>query len=163
MEEYSSSGCESGWTFYFEQSRGCVDYDNACVNRWDEEDDEEESEDSSMLSDASSGPAQLSHDSPTNCQTNDNSWSFGNGGGGLFCSTDEGAAALAKRPKRGKRADDQQLLDDTASSSPDYSGHSYSSSMNNDHRRHSRHHRSSPMDFSEDHLSSSYFQVPICP
>uniref|UniRef100_A0A7N0V845 Uncharacterized protein n=1 Tax=Kalanchoe fedtschenkoi TaxID=63787 RepID=A0A7N0V845_KALFE len=145
-EEYSS-GCESGWTVYFEQSREFED-DSWCLNRTEEE--EEEEEDLSMVSDASSGPAQVSQD---NAGTTDNG-----GGGGVFysVSTDEDAA-LVKKPRRGKRArrggkqldvcdQPQQLLDDTASSRPDFNyNYNHSSSM--------------VMDFTQDHFSTSCFQA----
>lgn len=71
-----SSGCESGWTLYLEQSflsqhpsashRGnsngfCEEYKEKRCS-YSNEDDEEEEEDQSMVSDASSGPPHFNED-----------------------------------------------------------------------------------------------------
>ncbi|XP_010432506.1 PREDICTED: uncharacterized protein LOC104716769 isoform X1 [Camelina sativa] len=76
----SSSGCESGWTLYLDQSvsspsPSCFRDSNGFENRrrskdsWDQnyvqqqgDDDEEEEDDLSMISDASSGPRNISEE-----------------------------------------------------------------------------------------------------
>ncbi|KAJ3673946.1 hypothetical protein LUZ60_005938 [Juncus effusus] len=61
MEEVSSecsSGCQSGWTMYFDQSS----YSNKCKKSNRTMEQEEEEEDLSMVSDASSGPSPFLHE-----------------------------------------------------------------------------------------------------
>ncbi|WOL11646.1 hypothetical protein Cni_G20410 [Canna indica] len=63
MSSDCSSGCQSGWTTYFEQS-SLMEFSNNADHKMrhgedDQGEEEEEEEDLSMVSDASSGPAQL--------------------------------------------------------------------------------------------------------
>ncbi|URE41120.1 hypothetical protein MUK42_13350 [Musa troglodytarum] len=109
-----SSGCQSGWTAYLDQSSydspQPLVYNKAGYNK---EEEEEEEEDLSMVSDASSGPPHFhEEDEPSFCY--------------LHSSTCfEGvtpAAGSAKSGAKRKRVEPEQqrenssLLDDTASS-----------------------------------------------
>ncbi|CAN1274536.1 Protein SOB FIVE-LIKE 5 [Linum perenne] len=65
----SSSGCESGWTSYLEQSSFSQDYNydgQHSFGGYNNGDGDEEEEDLSMVSDASSGP-------PTYCEEDEDS------------------------------------------------------------------------------------------
>ncbi|KAG9440596.1 hypothetical protein H6P81_020761 [Aristolochia fimbriata] len=119
MEEEAleySSGCESGWTMYLDQSfekptslsaRECR---FSCKNggAGKEEEEEEEEEDLSMVSDASSGPP-LFHDEDDYFDEN-------------ACFFSEAPAALAKKSDKRRRVQRKEqerhssLMDDTASS-----------------------------------------------
>ncbi|XP_068656208.1 protein SOB FIVE-LIKE 5-like [Aristolochia californica] len=116
MEEEAlkySSGCESGWTMYLDQSlekRTLLSVGECafpCKNGGTGKEEEEE-EDLSMVSDASSGPP-LFHDDDDYLDEN-----------GCFCS--ETPAALAKKNDKRRRIQRQEqerhssLMDDTASS-----------------------------------------------
>ncbi|KAL4555876.1 hypothetical protein LXL04_038508 [Taraxacum kok-saghyz] len=125
-----SSGCESGWTLYFEQSmypsHSLQNHNNledfhctkGSFSHKDEEEEEEEEEDMSMVSDASSGPPHF--------QEQEESFN-NNGHGGYFVYTP--LPPLMDHPTNGKRKktkkdsellrkvqDFPSFLDDTASS-----------------------------------------------
>ncbi|RWW72381.1 hypothetical protein BHE74_00019815 [Ensete ventricosum] len=117
-----SSGCQSGWTAYLDQSSydspQPLVYNKAGYLQEDEE--EEEEEDLSMVSDASSGPPHFQEeDEPSFCYLH-SSTSFE--GGGCLCSALTPAAGSAKSGAKRKRVEPEQhrehssLLDDTASS-----------------------------------------------
>ncbi|RWV93968.1 hypothetical protein GW17_00043537 [Ensete ventricosum] len=117
-----SSGCQSGWTAYLDQSSydspQPLVYNKAGYLQEDEE--EEEEEDLSMVSDASSGPPHFhEEDEPSFCYLH-SSTSFE--GGGCLCSALTPAAGSAKSGAKRKRVEPEQhrehssLLDDTASS-----------------------------------------------
>lgn len=127
-----SSGCESGWTLYLEQSyhspnnpRRDSGFVNGKASFCDEykdkrdkqtvevEDDDEEEEDLSMVSDASSGPPHFPEDE-----------GYFNGDNGCFYPTSR-PSTLAKnvgkrqKSKAHRHREDQEMsafLDDTASS-----------------------------------------------
>jgi len=117
-----SSGCDSGWTLYLEQSflspnSGFINGKNGfcddCKDKRSVEDAEEEEEDLSMVSDASSGPPHLPEDQ-----------GYFNDDNGCFYSASK-SATLAKnvgkrqKIKEHRRREDQEptaFLDDTASS-----------------------------------------------
>ncbi|KAG7540486.1 hypothetical protein ISN45_Aa07g006850 [Arabidopsis thaliana x Arabidopsis arenosa] len=113
----SSSGCESGWTLYLDQSvssptPSCYRDSNGFENRrrskdsWDQnyvyqgDEEEEEEDDLSMISDASSGPRNISEEDSVNKKIN--------------------IVGLKKQCKREKKRRDYEkmnsVLDDTASS-----------------------------------------------
>lgn len=104
-----SSGCESGWTMYLDQSSNSADQFQKANMRFkaanEEEYDELEDEDLSMVSDASSGPRHLQEDED----------SFD--GNGYLCS-DSGHPN--KKEKKKKNVKEQRSkkqysnLDDTA-------------------------------------------------
>ncbi|KAG6576907.1 hypothetical protein SDJN03_24481, partial [Cucurbita argyrosperma subsp. sororia] len=105
-----SSGCESGWTLYLEQSfrsQGCLDHIVGGEEYWKAKgsEEEEEEEDLSMVSDASSGPPHFIEDEA--------------------CSQEASkSATLGKRKGKKQRIQEHQcqgepsssFLDDTASS-----------------------------------------------
>ncbi|KAJ8638271.1 hypothetical protein MRB53_012538 [Persea americana] len=107
-----SSGSESGWTMYLDQSFGrptSLSAKGAGLHgRFVGEEEEEEEEDLSMISDASSGPPQF-HEEEDNCYDN-----------GCFCSASS-TALVTKISKRSRaeakeKTEDSSYLDDTASS-----------------------------------------------
>ncbi|CAL9129547.1 unnamed protein product, partial [Musa acuminata var. zebrina] len=117
-----SSGCQSGWTAYLDQSS----YDSPqplVYNKagyLQEEEEEEEEEDLSMVSDASSGPPHFhEEDEPSFCYLHSSTCFEG---GGCLCSALTPAAGSAKSGAKRKRVEPEQqrehssLLDDTASS-----------------------------------------------
>ncbi|XP_047938000.1 protein SOB FIVE-LIKE 5-like isoform X2 [Salvia hispanica] len=98
-----SSGCESGWTLYFQQSYKTEDDSpEPRTKRSTEEDDE----DLSMLSDASSGPPQV-HEEEGSCYDNYAT---------LSQPSSERKKKRANRCRK-KVPERSSLLDDTASSS----------------------------------------------
>lgn len=107
-----SSGSESGWTMYLDQSFGrptSLSAKGAGLHgRFVGEEEEEEEEDLSMISDASSGPPQF-HEEEDNCYDN-----------GCFCSAS--STALVKKISKRSRVEAKEktehssYLDDTASS-----------------------------------------------
>ncbi|KAL5777578.1 hypothetical protein ACOSP7_010504 [Xanthoceras sorbifolium] len=120
----SSSGCESGWTLYLDQSSlpknqcysfgGIVDEEYAGKGaRVGDHEEEEEEEDLSMVSDASSGPRHY-------CEDDEDCFDES----GCFCSPPSASASeLAKKSSKKKKktkecGHNQQhsYLDDTASS-----------------------------------------------
>ncbi|XP_064971539.1 protein SOB FIVE-LIKE 5-like [Musa acuminata AAA Group] len=117
-----SSGCQSGWTAYLDQSS----YDSPqplVYNKagyLQEEEEEEEEEDLSMVSDASSGPPHFhEEDEPSFCYLHSSTCFEG---GGCLCSALTPAAGSAKSGAKRKRVEPEQQrehsspLDDTASS-----------------------------------------------
>ncbi|OVA03967.1 hypothetical protein BVC80_459g7 [Macleaya cordata] len=114
-----SSGCESGWTMYLDNS-SVSDYPCKSGQFGEEyeqkiaKDENEAEEDLSMVSDASSGPPHF-HEHEDYCNEN-----------GSFCSPSSVVKSLKKSNKRQKIKQQQQqqqyfsLMDDTASS-PIYS------------------------------------------
>lgn len=113
----SSSGCESGWTLYLEQSSHSK---NQCYSFGGEEyaergaragNEEEEEDDLSMVSDASSGPRHYCEDDEDCFDVN-----------GCFCSPHLASELAQKSKKKNKIKEhvrNQQhnsYLDDTASS-----------------------------------------------
>lgn len=103
----SSSGCESGWTLYLDQSSSIP------ATQWQKAKLEDENdEDLSMVSDASSGPPHLQEEE-------DDEESFN--GNGLF-SSPPAESALAKKSNKNQKIVKKQgkqkrlNLDDTASS-----------------------------------------------
>ncbi|KAL5561394.1 hypothetical protein UlMin_031141 [Ulmus minor] len=114
-----SSGCESGWTLYLEQSflspnashkgSGFVGKNGFCDEykdkRTQEVDEEEEEEDLSMVSDASSGPPHFHEDE---VYSNDD----------VKLSKTDGKKHKFKEQRRGKDQEQSCFLDDTASSPP---------------------------------------------
>ncbi|URE41117.1 hypothetical protein MUK42_13350 [Musa troglodytarum] len=116
-----SSGCQSGWTAYLDQSSydspQPLVYNKAGYNK---EEEEEEEEDLSMVSDASSGPPHFhEEDEPSFCYLHSSTCFEG---GGCLCSALTPAAGSAKSGAKRKRVEPEQqrenssLLDDTASS-----------------------------------------------
>ncbi|KAI8547027.1 hypothetical protein RHMOL_Rhmol07G0163900 [Rhododendron molle] len=113
LDSECSSGCESGWTLYLENSfLSPYALKRRKTEKQSVSEDEEE-EDLSMVSDASSGP-RIFHEE---C--------FGNAGYGFFCHAPLDAALPKNRGKREKKRgnrrreveeDDPSVLDDTASS-----------------------------------------------
>ncbi|KAJ6404963.1 hypothetical protein OIU84_013022 [Salix udensis] len=99
--EYSSGGCESGWTSYFDQSsnskhqyQGFGGFADGEYTRLEEE----QEEDLSMVSDASSGPPHYGED------------------GGYGCDKLERKSQSKKKSKEYGRSQQHSYLDDTASS-----------------------------------------------
>lgn len=120
-----SSGCESGWTLYLDQSSYSKNqYYNlgGIVSKGNNEVEEEE-EDLSMVSDASSGPRHY------HCEEEDE-YCFGGGdhhgnANNCFGSNDSGSGLASKKSKSKMKNKEQQhgksqvhhsYLDDTASS-----------------------------------------------
>jgi|UniRef100_A0A2N9EDS1 hypothetical protein len=106
--QWSSSGCESGWTRYLGHSSlsqnrvgGIDDY------RGKEEKTQQEEEDLSLVSDASSGPSYYHEDDEDQC-FQDNGCSFN--------SELAGKSKKKKKAKEHSRHGRQSNLDDTASS-----------------------------------------------
>nr|XP_019701491.1 uncharacterized protein LOC105060950 isoform X1 [Elaeis guineensis] len=128
-----SSGCQSGWTMYLDQSyepatslpfkkAGSIQQEEM-ERKEEEEEEEEEEEDLSMVSDASSGPPHF-HEEDDNCYYSHSNTCY-NGNGCLFYASTlptASAAALAKNGDKRRRVESKQkreaasLLDDTASS-----------------------------------------------
>lgn len=113
-----SSGCESGWTMYLNQSR----YSSLCDKKvgfgWDGSGEEEE--DMSMLSDASSGPP-LVHEDYGFYQGKSE---FGSASSAAFARDGDYSSRSRRSPMKEKEMC-LQWMDDTASS------HSHSFSKNN--------------------------------
>lgn len=107
-DSHYNSGCESGWTMYFEESfetdgrfrRSAVDYGG--VGRKEEEEEVVEEGDLSMISDASSGPRN-GYYYEENCQS-------------VQRNVKESAAERSKRKEEMGRRNQHSCLDDTASS-----------------------------------------------
>ncbi|KAA8528451.1 hypothetical protein F0562_035806 [Nyssa sinensis] len=111
-----SSGCESGWTNYLDQSSNSADQfhkfgggmvdENYRRKAANEELEDEEDEDLSMVSDASSGPPHFHEDEDCSGET------------GYFCYASEQAKKMKKKKKIKEHKGKQQhsYLDDTASS-----------------------------------------------
>ncbi|KAF8406191.1 hypothetical protein HHK36_008271 [Tetracentron sinense] len=135
-----SSGCESGWTMYLDQSSlsanpckggvGFVNESGVFCKDYKEKGamEEEEEEDLSMVSDASSGPPHFNEDEDY-CNEN-----------GCFSSASSAAALVNKSGKRRKmeghqRQQQEQLhpsfLDDTASSPNNFKFTNNQASMEN--------------------------------
>lgn len=119
-----SSGCESGWTLYFEHSMDASHRDPPFL---DEKGAEDEEEDLSMVSDASSGPPHLHEEEEEEDQDRYNQECFNRNSGGLNkkkCGVaeaeEEDSVTLKCRraSKRKKKMGDHHpsFLDDTASS-----------------------------------------------
>ncbi|URD73443.1 hypothetical protein MUK42_26092 [Musa troglodytarum] len=108
-----SSGCQSGWTDYLDQSCGECPQPLVCGKGGSFE---EEEEDLSMVSDASSGPPHFPAEDEHSCCYLRSSTCFQ--GGGCLCSALTPVAGLAKK----RRVEPEQQiqrsspLDDTASS-----------------------------------------------
>ncbi|XP_008795634.2 uncharacterized protein LOC103711313 isoform X2 [Phoenix dactylifera] len=123
-----SSGCQSGWTMYLDQSyepATSLPFQKAgCIEQEEEmEEEEEEEEDLSMVSDASSGPPHF-REEDYNCYCSHSNACY-NGNGCLFYASTlptASAAALAGNGDKRRRVESKQqresasLLDDTASS-----------------------------------------------
>ncbi|XP_038990431.1 protein SOB FIVE-LIKE 6-like [Phoenix dactylifera] len=117
-----SSGCQSGWTMYLDQSDEpptSLPFEKAASI----EQEEEEEEDLSMVSDASSGPPHFPEEDD-NCYYSHSNTCY-NGTGCLFYASTlptASAAALAKNGGKRRRVEGNEqresssLLDDTASS-----------------------------------------------
>ncbi|ONK59868.1 uncharacterized protein A4U43_C08F11790 [Asparagus officinalis] len=99
-----TSGCQSGWTMYFEKS-----YESKAISmqyhQLQDEEEEEEEEDLSMVSDASSGPPHFRDDDDEHC----------------CCCFPSSAAVPSNNGGKKRRIDTKQdphssPLDDTASS-----------------------------------------------
>lgn len=101
-----SSGCESGWTLYLENSflPSCKAEKSLKQKQQETEEEEEEEEDLSMVSDASSGPPNFHQDEEYGHNIINGSYYY----------------APISNPKRQKPKDKKQkqlsVLDDTASS-----------------------------------------------
>ncbi|THU62175.1 hypothetical protein C4D60_Mb01t02350 [Musa balbisiana] len=112
-----SSGCQSGWTDYLDQSCGECPRPLVCGKGGSFE---EEEEDLSMVSDASSGPPHFPEEDEHSCCYLRSSTCFQ--GGGCLCSALTPAAGLAAGGAKKRRVEPEQqrqrysLLDDTASS-----------------------------------------------
>ncbi|CAK9155440.1 unnamed protein product [Ilex paraguariensis] len=115
-----SSGCESGWTMYLDQSSNSADQcdrvgfpinDEDCRSKGENvvEEEEEEDEDLSMVSDASSGPPQFHENGDFFYDTSSHF---------CFASSTSEQANKRKQKTRIKNGVKQQnsYLDDTASS-----------------------------------------------
>ncbi|KAL1534502.1 protein SOB FIVE-LIKE 5-like isoform X2 [Salvia divinorum] len=106
-----SSGCESGWTLYFQQSYEREgDSPEPRTKRFTEEDDE----DLSMVSDASSGPPQV-HEEEGYGRSDRNDCFYDN-----YATVSEPSSERKKKKGnrcRKKVSERSSLLDDTASSS----------------------------------------------
>jgi hypothetical protein len=99
MEDVSSecsSGCQSGWTMYLDQS--------SYSNQNHALDEEEEEEDLSMLSDASSGPSPLFHEEVNLHESR-----------ALFYAKDYSKKSRLQSEKQ-RKSSPNSYLDDTASS-----------------------------------------------
>lgn len=108
-----SSGCESGWTTYLDQSSNSADqYPKADSdkNHWsrgvnvNEEGEEDEDEDLSMVSDASSGPRNFHEEE--NCLVDR----------GYFSYAASGSEQVKMSKQKKKIKENRAYLDDTASS-----------------------------------------------
>ncbi|KAL1564542.1 protein SOB FIVE-LIKE 5-like [Salvia divinorum] len=110
-----SSGCDSGWTLYLQQSSISADpYDREDESpehrtKRSNQEDEDEDEDLSMVSDASSGPPQLHEEE--GCGRNDKNGCFYN-----YTTTVSKPLSERKKTRRKKVQEHSSLLDDTASS-----------------------------------------------
>lgn len=119
-----SSGCESGWTLYLEQSLGNNGFGNGnesvfCDGNYYKEkrsdrvdDDAEEEEDLSMVSDASSGPPHFPEDEVFFNVDHDSCFSKGV----RLSKTNSGKKKKSNREQRGGQVQVPSFLDDTASS-----------------------------------------------
>ncbi|KAK1439973.1 hypothetical protein QVD17_05798 [Tagetes erecta] len=114
----SSSGCESGWTLYLEQSHSLsLQHDFICKHQHtsqihyhhDADADADDEEDMSMVSDASSGPQ---HHFPQQEPDEDQCFNFNNNNNSI-----NNVAKTQKFPRFKKKIHDlPNFLDDTASS-----------------------------------------------
>ncbi|KAJ8571112.1 hypothetical protein K7X08_038084 [Anisodus acutangulus] len=145
-----SSGCESGWTLYLENSvlpplTSCKDnnFSHLCEDEKFVKTEQEEEEDLSMVSDASSGP-------PHFCEEEN----YGhNNNGGFFFHAPINVTLPKSNPKKQKEKEKQQpsALDDTASSPIfDFSNNNFT--MTNDTAS-----VDNVLDFSQGH-STTHFQ-----
>lgn len=141
-----SSGCESGWTLYLENS-----YLNSCkgeksLKQKQEETEEEEEEDLSMVSDASSGP-------PNFHQEEEYGHNIINGGH-YYAPISNPKRQKAKDKKQKQKQKQLSVLDDTASSPIfDFSNNNFSNINNNN----TKSVENNVLDFSQGY-SATHFQ-----
>ncbi|XP_058739148.1 protein SOB FIVE-LIKE 5-like isoform X2 [Vicia villosa] len=110
-----SSGCESGWTLYFEHSYGSEGYYGKYKDKRVITNDENYSQDLSMLSDASSGPPHVAYD-----DDGDNGYFNEKHNGNSLVKQKKNKSEAKKQKVRENVGEDQQnlssFLHDTASS-----------------------------------------------
>ncbi|PON91141.1 hypothetical protein TorRG33x02_131720 [Trema orientale] len=109
-----SSGCESGWTLYLDESY-ISETDKFKRDHREEDGDyekEEEEEDLSMVSDASSGPPHYHEDDHEDCSSFSSSWAY------KSANKDKNKKTKMKTKLKEKCRDEEHhsCLDDTASS-----------------------------------------------
>lgn len=142
-----SSGCESGWTLYLENS-----YLNSCkgeksLKQKQEETEEEEEEDLSMVSDASSGPPNFHQEEEYGHNTIIN-------GGHYYAPISNPKRQKAKDKKQKQKQKQLSVLDDTASSPIfDFSNNNFSNINNNN----TKSVENNVLDFSQGY-SATHFQ-----
>ncbi|KAL3814324.1 hypothetical protein ACJIZ3_015592 [Penstemon smallii] len=151
LQEYCSSGCESGWTLYLDHHSSISphvscnqehdfhdqtrnrSFNTKRLKREEETEETEDEEDSSMLSDASSGPPHFNEEEEEE-EEEEESYDVNDTNNGCFhhyridtsLSKNSLYRQKTKRKRSQKAKDQSTLLDDTASSSlSDYSNKSF--------------------------------------